>query len=320
MRKIIIIGAGPVGCFLAQLLKNYGFKPALIEEHEEVGRPVHCTGLVGSRLFEQKWPIPLPHESIINKIDGAVVHYDSQKFTLRRDNVVYVIDRYIFDNRLSSGLDIIFKTKFIGLEKKKSGYIIDTSSGEFFADIVIGADGSDSSLRAMMNPDFKATRYKGVQFRVRLKDRNHSLVRLYLVRPYFFWIVPEAEDIVRIGTISENPSQDLLNFMKNADIKGEIIERFAGTVSLGIGSTVRDNLAIVGGAACQIKPLSYGGIYYGLKCAKILAECIRERKISEYDRRWKSLFLRQIEIGLKTAQIYAKLSHADLKRIFILRH
>jgi len=317
MKKIIIIGAGPVGCFLAQLLKNYGFRPTLIEEHEKVGRPVHCTGLVGSKLFKQKWPIPLPRECIINKIDGAIVNYDRQKFVLKRECVAYVINRYIFDSRLSRGLDIVFRAKFIGLEKKKSGYLIDTTSGEFSADIVIGADGADSSLRPIVDPNFKTIRYNGVQFRVKLKDSDRSLVRLYLMGSYFFWIVPETNGVVRIGTISGNPYQDLLNFMKAINIKGEVIEKFAGTVSLGTGNTVRGNLAIVGGAACQIKPLSYGGIYYGLRCAQILADCISKGKLWEYERLWKRAFLRQIAIGLRISQLYAKLSHQDLKRVFI---
>ena len=45
--EIVIVGAGPTGCYTAQLLKKYGFKTRIIEEHREVGKPVSCAGLVG---------------------------------------------------------------------------------------------------------------------------------------------------------------------------------------------------------------------------------------------------------------------------------
>ena len=92
-KRIIIIGAGPVGCYTAQALKAYGYSPLLIEEHAEVGKPVHCTGLVGSKVFSEKRPFRVPTTSIINEINGAVIHYDNQHFEVERKGVAYVIDR-----------------------------------------------------------------------------------------------------------------------------------------------------------------------------------------------------------------------------------
>jgi len=33
--KIIIVGAGPVGCYTAQLLKQKGYETVLLEEHSQ---------------------------------------------------------------------------------------------------------------------------------------------------------------------------------------------------------------------------------------------------------------------------------------------
>jgi len=319
-KKISIIGAGPVGCYTAQLLKIYGYRPLLIEEHDEVGRPLHCTGLVGHKVFDDKRPFALSSSSITNVINGAVFHHDRQSFIIERKKVAYVIDRERFDKELSRGLDIIFEHRFLGIAKKGSSYIIETNKDEVLSDIVIGADGANSVTRRLLNPNAKNINYyKGVQLRIQTKPRYKDFVEVYLKQPSFFWIVPEAEDIVRIGTISENPRSDLQSFLKETGIDGKILDRFGGIVTIGIcPNTVKDNVALVGDAACQLKPISYGGIYFGLRAASILAACIKEDTLKDYDSVWKKELAFEIKIGLKTREIYRRLDKEDLKEAFLL--
>ncbi|GAG72747.1 unnamed protein product [marine sediment metagenome] len=103
--KIVIVGAGPVGCYTAQLLKNYGIKTRILEEHQEVGKPIRCAGLVGRQVFE-KTLLPLSESSIINRIDGASFLYGNDSFTIKRERVAYVIDRERFDKNVSQGLNV----------------------------------------------------------------------------------------------------------------------------------------------------------------------------------------------------------------------
>ena len=121
-KKIIIIGAGPIGCYMGQSLKLYGFDPVIVEEHAEVGRPVHCTGLVGSKLFSEPSQVPLPRDSIINTINGSNVNYNDLSFTIRRKDVAYVVDREKFDKGLSKGLNILYNNKFLGFEKNNGHF------------------------------------------------------------------------------------------------------------------------------------------------------------------------------------------------------
>jgi len=317
--KIAIIGAGPVGCYIAQLLKSSDCESILIEEHNEIGRPIHCTGLVGKKVFEGKNSLKISPSAIINTINGAVIHYNNQHFILQRERVAYVVDREKFDKELSRNLKILFQNKFLGLERVDSGYVIETDKDEIFANIIIGADGANSVVRKILNQNSDFRSYRGVQFRLETKVRYKDLVEVYLKKPSFFWIVPESENIVRIGTISDSPFKDLENFMKEEKIKGEVLEKFGGAVTLGIcNSTVRDNIAIVGDAACQIKPLTYGGVYFGLKAASILADCIKENRLKDYDSLWKKELLSEIKIGLTAKNIYTRLDEKEVKKIFDL--
>ena len=43
---VVIIGAGPVGGYTARLLCERGLSVLMVEEHNEVGRPFQCAGLV----------------------------------------------------------------------------------------------------------------------------------------------------------------------------------------------------------------------------------------------------------------------------------
>jgi flavin-dependent dehydrogenase len=312
-KKIIIIGAGPIGCYLGQSLKLYGFDPVIVEEHAEVGRPVHCTGLVGSKLFSEPSQVPLPRDSIINTINGSNVNYNDLSFTIRRKDVAYVVDREKFDKGLSKGLNILYNNKFLGFEKNNGHYVVETDKGELFADIIIAADGANSSMRRLLGQDGEVTYYKGLQFRMVVDSLQEDLVDVYLHKPDFFWVVPEGKNIARVGVISENPHKDLQDFLGKGKLHGKIIEKFGGLVTLGVcNSTVKDNIALVGGAACQLKPLSYGGVYFGIKAAAILAECIKNDRLKEYDYLWKKELASEISMGLKLKDIYARLSDEDL--------
>ena len=118
--KIIIVGAGPIGCYLGQMLKHYGFNPLLFEEHKEVGLPVSCAGIVGKDVFSAT-VIPISKQSILNVIDGAKINFNDSAFLLKRPSVAYIVDRAAFDKNLSLGLDIQFETRLEDIKKEVLG-------------------------------------------------------------------------------------------------------------------------------------------------------------------------------------------------------
>lgn len=360
--EIVIVGAGPVGCYTAQLLKKSGITSfRIIEEHNDVGRPVRCAGIVGSPVFEDSL-IPLSKSSILNQINGALFLYRGDSFKIERSGVAYVIDRERFDKNLSQGLEVECGIRLLEIEEEGGGdrsgsgegsrYRLKTNQGNILADIVIGADGPQSRVRKFIeskrkeerrgnrakkinnnsgidgsndSDDFGGTNYyKGVQYKIKLEDEIFSgdITRVYMREgvPFFVWIIPEGDGIIRLGVIAENGSRELDRVKEEEGIKGEIIDRLAGIIPLGLCQSVYKKVAIVGDAATQVKPLTGGGIYYGMKSAEILVECVREGELVEYDQRWKSKFGGEIKFGLWTRKIYERLNkdEHELESIFSL--
>lgn len=329
--EIVIVGAGPVGCYTAQLLKKYGFKTRIIEEHREVGKPVSCAGLVGRQVFENTL-LPLSESSIINQINGALVCYRDDNFQINREGVAHVIDREKFDKNLSQGLEVECGKKLIEINKEGSGYILKTEVEDIYTDLVVGADGANSRVRKYINfvdngyaNDKKKgyiKYYLGVQYRIKVEENllcsKITQVHLREGIPFFIWVIPEGNNVFRVGVISENAREDLIGFLRDFKIKGEIIGKLAGIIPVGLTKNYYKNIALVGDAAVQVKPLTGGGIYYGLKSAELLAECIRDNRLDEYDRRLKKKYGREIKFGLKARKLYEEVNEKELKNIFML--
>lgn len=364
--EIVIVGAGPIGCYTAQLLKKCGINSfRIIEEHSEVGRPVRCAGIVGKPVFEDSL-IHLSRDSILNQINGALFFYRGESFKIERSGVALVIDREKFDKELSQGLEVECGRRLLEIEEEGEGdgvgigdgsrYRLKTNQGDIWADIVIGADGPRSRVRKFIDSKGKEERrggrakkdagngsdgidgsgetkfYKGVQYRIKLENLkgleledeifSGEMTRVYMREgiPFFVWIIPEGDGIIRLGVIAENGRRELERVIEEEGIKGEIIDRLAGIIPLGLCQSVYKKIVVVGDAARQVKPLTGGGIYYGMKAAEILVECIQDGELAEYDKRWKSKFGREIKFGLWARKVYERLnkSEHELEDIFLL--
>ena len=321
---INIIGAGPAGLYAAYLLAREGKEVNVFEEHDEIGSPVHCTGIVTSSILDI---VSIKKEAIVNKVKAARVFSPEGKFSdfnLKNENLI--LDRKRFEQDLAAnakkaGANIFLESKFLGLDKdkviiedKKSKKIKKLKSG-----ILIGADGPNSGVAKSCGMYGERDFYIGIQARVRIKN-NPDIFEVHLgkVAPGFFaWLVPEDEKTARVGlAVKNNPAIYLDRLLKDKKIKNkDIIEKQGGLIPVyRQGLKIKKNNAyLVGDSACQVKATTGGGLVHGLSAAKILADCISNGR--DYEKTCNQKISKDLWMALKIRQALNKFSDEDYNRL-----
>jgi len=280
---------------------------------------------------------------------GVVVRITEKKIV---GKLGYILDRKVFDKHLATlaakeGADIKVGTLVDGLimeSGKIKGVRAHEIDGrlEVLADVIIAADGIGSRIArwAGMNTALKLVDIEsGVQFQmVGIDFESSSTMEFYIgskiVPGGYVWIFPKGEDMANVGlgvlgSRAERPAieylRDFVNKMPSLR-KGKIIEINAGGIPVGgpIKKTVKDNLLIVGDAARQVNPLDGGGIDLAMQAGDIAGEVaakavaegdVSEKRLNEYERRWRERMGRRLERYLKAKNVFITLSDQDLDRL-----
>lgn len=345
MYDVAIVGAGPAGCFIGKLLAERGFDVAIIEEHAEIGHPVCCAGILGtSGLGELGIK---PGEWVLGDLKGAVFYPPSgDAVPLGRGKVeALVIDRASFDRELAvgavnAGTTLLMKTKCLDISRGRGVIVkVKRTSGrdEIKARLVMGADGP-ASLIARKTGLLKSPRCISCAQVETIADVEASTAELYFGRAFapgfFAWIVP-AGDVCRVGlgTSEGSPLRKLADFMKKHPVASEKIDAdkvlhfTAGLIPHPFTRKIyADSVMLVGDAAGQVKPLTGGGIYIGLSCAKLAADVaskalegeVTAKALRGYERAVAKRFGAEFKLGMYAREVLQKMSDDDLNSAFEL--
>ena len=342
---VVVVGAGPAGSIAARYAALNGAKVLMIEEHQSIGSPVGCTGLISTRAVSE-CDLEPSDDFVFNSVRGAFV-YSPDGTCLPIDSSqtkAYVVSRKIFDRKLAqmaaeAGVDILLRTRAVGIENssriQKLHVLKEGVSETIKANIVIGADGVRSNISKMTGLGNVKKIISGIQIEGLYQSRNSNFVEVFpgLYAPGFFaWTVPVSNNISRIGLGTTEPDaiQYLNRFLTS---KPEVSGRYSGSMmdfvvgGIPVGTldkTVTDGVIVVGDAAGQVKPTSGGGIYPGAVCAKIAGEVAAkfaikgdssENSLSEYDKRWESSIGRELDVGMKLHDFVGGLEDRELNEL-----
>lgn len=330
---VIVVGAGPAGAIAAKYAAQNGARTLLIEEHASIGSPVQCTGLISTKALTECEAGE--GTFVLSKIRGAFVYSPcGEEVCVRgKDIKAYVIDRKIFDRVLvekavDKGVDVLMRTRFIGLDAGKISVMSNGEKKEIEGEVIIGADGIQSGVgRAAALPRCEKF-LSGIQFEAPYIPKDPEYVEIFTgneIAPGFFgWAVPFG-GMARIG-LARNPGlparyylEELLKHpIVSSRYRGGRTEHVLGGIPLGPPrKTTTDRVLLVGDAAGQVKPTSGGGVYMGAVCAKIAGEIAakasrKECGLPEYEKKWRNAIGRELEIGMRIHKSLGKLSDENL--------
>ncbi len=330
---VVVVGAGPAGAIAAKYAAKNGADTLLIEEHAFIGSPVQCTGLISTAALKECETGE--GNFVLNKMRGAFVYAPNcEELVVKgKDVKAHVIDRKIFDRTLAeraldAGANILLRTRFIGMERGKISVISNGEKKEIRADVVIGADGIQSTVGRSAGLPRCEKFLSGIQFEAPYDAKDPEFVEIFTgndIAPGFFaWAVP-FKGFARIG-LAKNPGAPAKYYLEKLLTHPVVASRYLGSrtefvlggIPLGPPKkTVTDGVMLVGDAAGQVKPTSGGGIYMGAVCAKIAGEVAartsrKETGLEEYEKRWRSAVGRELAIGMRIHKSLGKLSDENL--------
>ncbi|MGC8496532.1 MAG: geranylgeranyl reductase family protein [Thermoplasmata archaeon] len=334
MEDLIIIGGGPAGLKLASLVGKR-INTTILEEHYEIGKPSHCTGLFSKPVFEMA-----PYKAVTNKVRGAILKLGTMEFSIsKNETVAYVVERSDFDKSLAAeainnNVKVQLGARVRDILTDKNGtkviYRKDGEIRELESSVVVGADGSGSVVRKKMGQSIPS--YLGaMQLRVSGAEIDEDYVKLLMgsdIAPGFFgWIVPEGDSMAKVGVAigHGNAVSYIKKILKDDTLKNaRILGLEGGVIPVGmVQKKVLGNLLLVGDAAGFVKATSGGGVYMGLKssinAAKVILDNLEGRSygLDNYEKLISKL-VKELKMDLRIHNIYSTFSDAELKDIFTI--
>lgn len=321
---IAIVGGGPAGSYLAYLLAKQGKEVTILEEHNAIGSPVQCTGIVTGSI--EKF-LKLKQDVIAKRLERVIVVSKNNRIEVKVDEIVMwrnKFDQFVAEMAQQAGAEIWLSHQFIGLNGENSIKVKDKENNkakELKADIIVGADGPYSSVAKSAGLNTHPRFYIGMQAKVRLSiDTNAFETHFGNDFPNFFgWVVPESDDIVRLGIgCFENAQHFFYKFLKSRTGKTDVLCWESGLIPLYNPKKIiqKDNVYLIGDAATQVKATTGGGIIPSLKAAKTLFDCIINNK--DYNKEFRKQSGRELLLHLKVRNLLNKFSDNDYDKLLSL--
>jgi len=335
MHDIVVIGGGPAGNKVASLLAK-DHDVLVIEEHEVAGRPVQCTGLISDEVVKLSGVRP----TILNRLHGAnLIFPDGRSISVRsKEHKAVLIDRAELDALMADkaeddGAKHSYSTRFISHSISDDAVKITTDKGSESASAIIGADGHNSALAKTIQNNRASEYVRGIQVDVQHKADDNEAVNIRIgshIAPGFFaWEIP-FEDKMRVGLCTSwdagPPSAYLKKLLEITGLGNcKILNKYCGRIPLGgQRRTYAERMLLIGDAACQVKPISGGGLQPAFRSAYALAETINEafdegdmseKFLSVYEKRWKRDIGKELRRGYMLRKIYTSMNDSELNNI-----
>jgi len=339
---ICVVGAGPSGSYTALKLAQAGFRVLILEEHEIVGEPRHCTGILGQEAYDQ-FP-DLPREMVQSELSAAwIVSPSGERVrTPWFQGKAVVIDRARFDQSLAAmanraGAVLQSGCRVESLQQKQDGVSVGVTyvSGTqeiLEARMVVIASGISYRLHPQV--DLVPPEEHLLCAQTEVQSDKIREVEVYIgknVAPgSFAWAVPSGEGRLRVGVTAHARAVQYLEALLSGPLLRDKITRGDEPIHKRlvpispIASSVADRVVLVGDAAGQVKPTTGGGIFYGLLGANLASQALgrafaegrfHRRFLQSYDRDWKRLLRAEAWMGRIGRKVFEHFSDQQLDRL-----
>ncbi|MBW2005441.1 MAG: geranylgeranyl reductase family protein [Deltaproteobacteria bacterium] len=298
MYKVGIIGAGIGGSYLSYRLSKEGIDTIVFDfraPHEKL-----CGGGISYKAMV-KFPL-------LNELDCPRKVVWKSTFISPKERVVTIdlerpltifnrmdLDYSLLKKAMESGARFR-KEKVQSFAREGNSWRIFTNTGDYKAEILVGADGALSRTRRKLNVlSVKEDAFFALQCFLDVQT-DFVTYKFFPDLEGYLWAFPRVDSLA-IGIVSKvcrgrnfkDMKERLLRFIqryypgmsKTISVRGAYIPFFSAKYLQDVSICSR-NWALIGDAASFAEPISGEGIYYAIYSAEILAGCILKNDLSLY--------------------------------------
>jgi len=329
---VVVVGGGPAGLIAARDLASRGHHAIVLEEHDRIGAPVHCTGVLGLDAFDE---LQLSRHTILSVAQSArFVSADGSSVIVDADTVrAAVVDRIAFDGALAdqavaAGATIHTGERVRAIDSHADAVEVRTSARTLRARAAVIACGASYRFNRALGFGLPRVLVHSAQLEMPFPDVAHVEVHLgRKVAPGgFAWIVPfrrGGESFARLGVMCDGrAAARFQHFATRIRQRHGITSAWpAARVKVlplaPVRRTYSRRVLAIGDAAGLVKPTTGGGIYYGLLTGQIAADVLSSAlsesrvdaaRLSAYERRWRTRLGPEIRAGLAFRTVASRLS------------
>lgn len=339
---VLIVGGGPAGLHAGRLLASAGYRVELIEEHREIGAPVHCTGVLAREAFDR---FDLAAGSLLNELQTvrfmspSGTHFEYTTPTIE----AVVIDRKKFDRQLAdeaiaAGVELQ-QARVTAVQPYEHGMRVVAGDRVRSARSVLLACGASYGLQRQLGLGMPRLLMKSAQ--AELPADRPGDVEVHFgsaAAPRgFAWAVPVHRSdraYVRVGVMCDGDAGAhframVANLRPRWGIESAkgCAPRLKALPLAPIDRTYADRVLVLGDAAGLVKPTTGGGIYYSLLSAQLAAETLApalatddlsRSRLAAYQTAWRRQLGSELRWQIILRRVAQRLSDRDIDRLFDL--
>ena len=328
-----MVGAGPAGLTVARLLAAERLSVLVLEEHAEIGTPVHCTGVLGLEAFAE---FDLPRETITTITRSARFHGRHGR-SIRVDGgeiAAAVVDRGRFDRALAdeaetAGATLLRGARVLAIDvNPRVTARVEVAGGVHTVTgrVCVLACGAQYRFNRQLGLGIPRAYLQSAQLEMpfpRLGDVEIDLDRSLAPRG-FAWVVPferSGTTMARVGLMAGDAAAARFRAYTQRLSERHGADAVAGQPRLKVlplapvKRTYADRVVAVGDAAGLAKPTTGGGIYYSLLsgryAAEVLAGALRQDRtdasaLKSYETLWQARIGPELRAGLAFRTLTAR--------------
>lgn len=318
-----IVGGGSIaGLTFATEAAKRGLSVLVVEEHESIGEPEKCDGLVSLMGLRTYGHLPRK-EAIQSSVSQGVVHSPGGKALTvgARTLEVVVLDRSEFDRQAADEAEAagaqVMKGKRATLMESGAHATVKVGSEVLSCRYYIDATGPASSPRTGIIPAAK--------YEVEADWIREGVVEVFLDAEkypgFFAWVIPFGPNKAKVGAAGKGISSFHALDVFLSGRKHKLLRRVPAPIYVGgpVRPFVFGHKILVGESAGMAKPTTAGGIVTSIAgavfAARWLAESIQSKDpalLDNYQRDWDARYGKEMRNMLRLRGVFEKLSNGEI--------